>query len=150
MRPEGDIKPCLELCEVLFRHDVQVNDIADQENQRTPLLMILTNKDVISKGHAQEKLGKVIEFFVSKGAVFDAPEKDKEKIRENLSRFSNKQAIQILMTSAQEMQSNHGVSGGNVLVGHESTLPRRSKISFESEEQHSKMLGPCCGLFTKN
>ena len=123
------------MIDLLLRHDIHINDISDHEHVRTPLLMILTSKEVMTKIVNEEKASKCIEFLLSRGAMFDAGEKDKEKIRRHLDNFGNKFAVQALL---------HSNPDNEPTPHNETQMSKKFKTSLEGEEKSKHMLG-CCG-----
>lgn len=99
MNNSTDLGSDFQLVKLLIEHDAILNDIADHEYNRTPLVMILANKEIITNPLCEERVAKTIEFFTNNGAVFDADEREKQKIRKNLQGFSEKGAVNGIMQS---------------------------------------------------
>lgn len=90
------------MIELLMEYDCDLNDIADHEYNRTPLIMILANKEIITNPICEENVAKTIEFFSHHGAVFDADEREKSKIRKRLEGIHSRSVVQGFIRSVEE------------------------------------------------
>lgn len=129
--PTSDLKTELDIADCMVDGEADPNVIADYENGFTPLVMLLAEKDLFTNPAYEEKINRVIEFFISRGAGLFAIDKVKEKIEQRLSKFSRKTILQALLDNSINV-SNHPIE----------TSSRKLKITHESEERTQ------CGCFT--
>lgn len=114
------------MIELLMDHDCDLNDIADHEYNRTPLIMILANKEITTNLVCEESVARVIEFFSSHGAVFDAEEREKDKIRRRLEGLNSRSVVQGFIRSIEEDCS---------ITPIEETMPNKSKQKTVMEDE---------------
>lgn len=133
-KEQSDLKVELDMADcILDAGDSDPNMLADYENGFTPLVMLLADKEVCSNPLHEEKINRVVEFFISRGAGLYALDKVKEKIEIQLSKFSRKSILQVLLENSMQ-------NGSNARIDTHSS--RKLKVSHETEEKFS------CGCFT--
>ncbi len=128
-QPNLDLKPEFRLLTLLMNNDSHINDIADHENMLTPMMMILLNKRIMRNTQLEDQISTAIEGLVGAGAIFEASEQQKERIKKYFqSRPSHRPLYQTLLASITETHE--------VTVGHETIASKRNqKIIIEGEEK---------------
>ena len=81
LRFESDFKVEFTIINLLLGYDSHINDIADNERGLTPLMMVLLNKEMFRHPNQEDHVANLVEGLLQAGAVFEATEQQREKIK---------------------------------------------------------------------